>query len=123
MAGAGGVRAAVRVGREVLPAGVVDVAGRNARRHLRAGYSHGGTQSTRSGYSVGIAFAPDWGEGHILSIQPGEQRYLEENMVFHLIPWLQVPGIAGVGISETVLVTRDDCVSLLDHFDRKVVSK
>lgn len=92
-------------------------------RQYLSRYSHGGTQSTRSGYSVGIAFAPDWGEGHILSIQSGEQRYLEENMTFHLIPWLQVPGVAGVGISETVLVTREGCVSLLDGFDRTVVSK
>lgn len=92
-------------------------------RQYLARYTHGGTQATRSGYSVGIAFAPDWGEGHILSIQPGERRYLEENMTFHLIPWLQVPGIAGVGISETVLVQRDRCVSLFENFDRKVLSK
>ena len=83
-------------------------------RQALARYSHGGTQSTRSGYSVGVAFAPDWGEGHILSLQPGEHHYLEENMVFHLIPWLQVPGLAGVGISETVLVTREGAKPLLD---------
>lgn len=113
------VRAAMREMRPGITAGDVD----HLCRQELARYSHGGTQATRSGYSVGIAFAPDWGEGHILSIQPGEQRYLEENMTFHLIPWLQVPGIAGVGISETVLVQRDRCVSLFESFDRKVLSK
>jgi Xaa-Pro dipeptidase len=109
-------RAEMRPG---VTAGDID---RMCRQYL-ARYSKGGTQSTRSGYSVGIAFAPDWGEGHILSIQPDEHRYLEENMTFHLIPWLQVPGIAGVGISETVLVTKDGCETLFDGFDRKVISK
>jgi Xaa-Pro dipeptidase len=113
------VRAAMREMRPGITAGDVD----HLCRQELARYSHGGTQATRSGYSVGIAFAPDWGEGHILSIQPGEQRYLEENMTFHLIPWLQVPGIAGVGISETVLVQREGCVSLFESFDRKVLSK
>ena len=113
------VSAAVQEMRPGITCGDVD----HLCRQYLARYTYGGTQATRSGYSVGIAFAPDWGEGHILSIQPGERRYLEENMTFHLIPWLQVPGIAGVGISETVLVQRDRCVSLFETFDRKVLSK
>lgn len=117
------INEAVAAAREAMRPGVAagDV-DHLCRQHLSR-YAYGGTQSTRSGYSVGIAFAPDWGEGHIRSIQPGEHRYLEENMVFHLIPWLQVPGLAGVGISETVLVTREGCRTLLDGFDRKVISK
>lgn len=113
------VAAAMAEMRPGIAAGDVD---QLCRQYLSR-YSHGGTQSTRSGYSVGISFAPDWGEGHILSIQPSEERYLEENMTFHLIPWLQVPGLAGIGISETVLVQREGCVSLFDDFDRTVVSK
>ena len=65
----------------------------------------GATQTTRSGYSIGIAYAPDWGEGHILSLQPDDASVLEENMTFHLIPWIQIPGKAGIGLSETVRVT------------------
>ncbi len=36
----------------------------------------------RTGYSLGIAFAPDWGEGHIMSLQKGDQRLLQPGMVF-----------------------------------------
>jgi len=91
-------------------------------RSILERYSHGGTQATRSGYSIGIAFAPDWGEGHILSIQPSESRPLEANMVFHLIPWLQVPEQAGIGLSETVRVTSAGSESLFS-LDRKVFVK
>ena len=101
-----------------VPAGEVD---RVARRIIAAG-SAGATQSSRSGYSIGIAFAPDWGEGHILSLLDGHERALEENMTFHLIPWVQVPGIAGVGISETVRVTADGCESF-HGFPRQVFVK
>jgi Xaa-Pro dipeptidase len=30
----------------------------------------------RLGYSVGVAFAPDWGEGHIFHLSRGEEREL-----------------------------------------------
>ena len=74
----------------------------------------GASQSTRSAYSIGIGFAPDWGEGNILSIQESEQRRLEANMTFHLIPWIQVPGKAGIGTSETVVVTDQGAQPLID---------
>jgi Xaa-Pro aminopeptidase len=42
--------------------------------------------------------------------------------VFHLIPWIQVPGQAGIGISETVRVTPDGGESLFT-FDRRLFVK
>ncbi len=98
-----------------VPAHEVD---RVARSVISRGAA-GATQAARSGYSIGIAFAPDWGEGHILSLMAGHNTPLEENMTFHLIPWVQVPGIAGVGLSETVRVTDSGCESLFS-FDRRV---
>ncbi|MCZ6773183.1 MAG: M24 family metallopeptidase, partial [Proteobacteria bacterium] len=83
------------------PAGEIDALSRG----VFARNSFGATQTTRSGYSIGIAYAPDWGEGHILSLQPDDPGVLEENMTFHLIPWIQIPGKAGIGLSETVRVT------------------
>ncbi|MEE8202327.1 MAG: M24 family metallopeptidase [Alphaproteobacteria bacterium] len=74
-------------------------------RSIFARNSFGAVQTTRSGYSIGIAYAPDWGEGHILSLQPDDPGVLEANMTFHLIPWIQIPGKAGIGLSETVRVT------------------
>jgi Xaa-Pro dipeptidase len=63
------------------------------------------TYRKRSGYSVGIAFAPDWGEGHILSLKETEHRAFEPGMVVHVVPTLRLAGVAGQGFSATVLVT------------------
>lgn len=65
------------------------------------------TYRKRSGYSVGIAFAPDWGEGHILSLKETEHREFQPGMVVHVVPTLRLAGIAGQGFSATVLVTED----------------
>ena len=79
----------------------------------------GGRQLSRSGYGIGIAFPPDWGEGHMLSFHAGETRELEPNMVFHLIPWIIVPGKQAMGFSETVRVSEDG-YELLSQFERKL---
>lgn len=63
------------------------------------------TYRKRSGYSVGIAFAPDWGEGHILSLKETEHRPFEPGMVVHVVPTLREEGVAGFGFSGTVLIT------------------
>ena len=102
------VAAAMEVAAAGVSAGDVDAAARAVLQR----YSFGGSQATRSGYSIGISFAPDWGEGHILSLQSGERRPLEENMTFHLIPWMQMPGKWGMGISETIRIKADGCERL-----------
>jgi len=78
-------------------------------------------QAARTAYSIGIGFPPDWGEGHILSMVRGHDRLLEENMTFHLIPWVQVPGFGGVGITETIVVTENGCRPLT-NFEQRVFS-
>ena len=82
----------------------------------------GGTQASRSAYSIGIGFPPDWGEGQILSIQPNETRQLQRNMTFHLIPWVQVPGKGGISFSETIRVTENGCETIT-NFERKLFTK
>jgi Xaa-Pro aminopeptidase len=59
----------------------------------------------RAGYSIGISFPPDWGEGHILSLKYGEKRVLEPGMVFHVPSSIRDEGVSVVGNSETILVT------------------
>jgi Xaa-Pro dipeptidase len=61
----------------------------------------------RTGYSLGISFPPDWGEGHIMSLRAGEERVLEPGMVFHLVPVILIVGVGGIAFSETVQVTED----------------
>jgi Xaa-Pro dipeptidase len=73
----------------------------------RAGYTDAFRK--RAGYSMGISFAPDWGEGGLLSLNTGVSRPLEPGMVFHIPPALRVFGVFTVGVSETVVVTDTGC--------------
>jgi Xaa-Pro dipeptidase len=70
-----------------------------------AGYT--GAFRKRIGYSMGVAFAPDWGEGGLLSLFSGVDRIIEPGMVFHLPATLRSYGVWTVGASETVIVTEN----------------
>ncbi|TBW54374.1 aminopeptidase P family protein [Marinobacter halodurans] len=61
------------------------------------------------GYTIGGQFPPSWveGSGFIARGQPTE---FEENMVFHLPLCFRIPGLWGMGFSETVRVTRQCAV-------------
>ncbi len=72
----------------------------------------------RAGYSIGISFPPDWGEGYILSLKYGEKRALEPGMVFHVPSSIRDEGVALVGNSETILVTERGSEALT-HFPRQ----
>jgi len=71
----------------------------------------------RTGYSVGINYAPDWGEGQIISIWDGDERPLRPGMTFHLVPGLYDLGRHTLIISETVLVTEGGC-NVITNFPR-----
>lgn len=102
--------AAVDAIRPGVPAGEVD----RVSRAVIANAGFGENQASRTAYSIGIAVPPDWGEGQILSMKPGEGRPLQKNMTFHLLPWVQIPGKGGVGCTETVRVTENSCERLTD---------
>ena len=63
----------------------------------------------RTGYSMGVAFAPDWGEGHIVSLRKDDATELVPGMVFHMPPALRAFQRLCVGLSESVLVTEAGC--------------
>lgn len=83
------------------------------RHGMTAGYRK------RSGYSLGIAFAPDWGEGNILSLFRGVDVPLEPGMFFHVPITLREYGKFTVAVSETVLVT-DKGIDVLSKLERKL---
>jgi Xaa-Pro dipeptidase len=66
-----------------------------------------------------VAYAPDWGEGHIISLRRDDPTPLEPGMVFHIPPALRVPRRYGLGMSETVLVTEGGC-EVLTRFSRTI---
>ena len=69
----------------------------------------------RTGYSMGVAFAPDWGEGHIVSLRKDDPTELVPGMVFHMPPALRAFQRLCVGLSESVLVTEAGCDVLTQH--------
>jgi Xaa-Pro dipeptidase len=71
----------------------------------------------RVGYSVGVGFAPGWGEGHIMDIKHHDKRELKPGMVFHVVPALRKDWEFGVGVSETVAIT-DSGIEVLTNFSR-----
>jgi Xaa-Pro dipeptidase len=105
--------------RQTIKAGVSAAEADAAGRKIISAHLNGGSQASRSGYSIGIGLPPDWGEGYILSMMPGEERLLQTNMTFHMLPWIQVPGKGGISISETIRVTEDGC-ELLTNFERGI---
>ncbi|MGH8224846.1 MAG: ectoine hydrolase [Gammaproteobacteria bacterium] len=83
----------------------------------------GASLITRAGYSIGIAFAPSWDEGYMLSLKPGSPEILRPGMTLHIIPWMWgVDGDKTCGISDTVMVTDDGCESFFT-LDRHFVVK
>jgi Xaa-Pro dipeptidase len=63
----------------------------------------------RSGYSLGVSFAPDWGEWQVMSLYDGVDIALEPGMCFHLPTTLREWGAFTVGISESIVITETGC--------------
>lgn len=82
---------------------------------------NGVTIRKRCGYSMGLNFAPDWGEGSFLELADDDDTVLEEGMVFHLPETVRRPGEPLVATSETVLVTASGCRPLTRGFERGLI--
>lgn len=80
---------------------------------------YGLKKESRIGYSIGVGYAPDWGE-HTISLRAHERTVLEENMTLHVMlgMWMEDWGIE---FSETVLVSSSGA-DALTHFNRRVVT-
>ena len=111
-------KAAIRPG---VPAGDIHAL---VQSRLREAAGEAAQRNSRTAYSIGIAFAPDWGEGHILSMTQGEPRPLEAGMTFHLLAGhVVLPGMEQIKrscCSDTVLVTEDGCETLTGGVEHKV---
>ena len=86
------------------------------------GYS--ALQIHRTGYSIGLGFAPSWNEGDILSLRGGEHTKLQPGMTFHIVgATVKIPGevILSAG-SETIIITEDGN-EVLSKIPRKVFVK
>ena len=77
-------------------------------------------KESRTGYSIGIGYPPDWGE-HTLNISKGDMTILRPNVCFHMIAVMQF-GDWGVEASESIRIT-DKGNELLCNFSRDLYVK
>jgi Xaa-Pro dipeptidase len=76
----------------------------------------------RLGYSIGISYPPDWGEGEIISLQQHEHRPLQAGMTFHMPPLCLKYREFGIGFSESIVVTDTGC-ERFSKLPREIVIK
>ncbi len=72
-------------------------------------------KESRTGYSIGIGYPPDWGE-HTLNIYKGDMTELKPNICYHMIAVMQF-GNWGVESSESIRITESGN-ELLCNFSR-----
>jgi len=71
---------------------------------------HGFKKDSRTGYSIGLSYPPDWGE-RTISLRRGDRTELQENMTFHFMPALWLDD-GGLEITESVVITKTGYQSL-----------
>ncbi len=83
----------------------------------KAAGRHGVHKRARCGYSIGIAYPPTFGE-QTISLRPGDQTVMQENMTLHLMPAVWQDGVTMV-ITEPLRVTASGCEALC-NFERRL---
>jgi Xaa-Pro aminopeptidase len=81
---------------------------------------HGLKKESRIGYSIGLAYPPDWGE-HTISLRQGDRTILQPGHVVHAILGMWMEGW-GIEVSETILITDTGCETLT-KFPREIFVK
>ncbi len=82
--------------------------------------AHGFEKDSRTGYSIGMSYPPDWGE-RTMSLRSGDKSLLEENMTFHFMPALWLDD-GGLEITESFVVTANGARTLA-NVPRKLLVK
>jgi len=77
-------------------------------------------KESRTGYSIGIGYPPDWGE-HTLNISKHDKTILQPNVTFHMIAVMQF-GDWGVEASEAIRVTENGS-ELFCHMSKELYIK
>ena len=63
---------------------------------------YGIEKDSRTGYSIGASYPPDWGE-RTMSLRPGDKTVMEENMTFHFMTGLWMDDW-GFEITESIVI-------------------
>ena len=100
---------ALQAAMEVIKPGVTAHEADTAARAVTTRAGVGAYHRNRLGYSIGINYPPDWGEGEIISLRQDEHRPLQEGMTFHMPLLCLKYREYGIGFSETIVVTKKGC--------------
>lgn len=73
---------------------------------------HGFAKESRCGYSIGLAYPPDWGESTV-SFRAMDETVLRPRMLFHFMPGLWLDD-GGIEITEPILITENGAECLID---------
>ena len=109
---------ALEEGKAAIKAGVT--ADSVAQRFWKVLYKYNIKKDSRTGYSIGAGFPPDWGE-RTLNISKDDPTILETNCTFHMIAVMQM-GDWGVEASDAIRVT-DKGFEVLSNFSKELVFK
>ncbi len=74
---------------------------------------YGIKKESRIGYPIGLSYPPDWGE-RTMSLRPGDETILQENMTFHMIPALWMDDW-GLEITESFRVTENGAQTFCNY--------
>jgi Xaa-Pro dipeptidase len=113
---------AVTAALEAIKPGVTPHDADTAARAVTTRAGCGSLHRNRLGYSIGLSYPPDWGEGEIISLQQQEYRPLQVGMSFHMPPVCLKYREFGIGFSESIVVTETGC-ERLSNLPREVVIK
>lgn len=112
----------VQAALDFIKPGVTSHDADTAARAVTTKAGFGEYHRNRLGYSIGINYPPDWGEGELISLRQDELRELKPGMTFHMPPLCLKYREYGIGFSETILVTDKGC-ERLSKLPREIVIK
>ena len=75
----------------------------------------------RAGYSVGLNFPPDWGEGVFLDLCNENRTVIRPGMVFHCPQAMRIGDSRPTTVSESILVTEGGCEALTSFAPRDLI--
>ena len=103
---------AVQAAMETIKPGATPHEADTAARAVTQAAGFGEYHRNRLGYSIGVSYPPDWGEGEIISLRQEEHRPFQPGMTFHMPPLCLKYREYGIGFSESIVVTGTGCEKL-----------
>ena len=103
---------AVQAAMDTIKPGATPHEADTAARAVTQAAGFGEYHRNRLGYSIGVSYPPDWGEGEIISLRQEEHRPFQPGMTFHMPPLCLKYREYGIGFSESIVVTETGCEKL-----------